>query len=229
MAYEWLAFSLILLAIWLAIFLAMPAARKRILWASLLTAPFGLTEPLFVPEYWNPMSLFDLARTTGFDIESIIFSFAFGGIGIILYSSIVHKREVKVNKEQIHKPRHRFHNLAVAFPVVVFLLLYFTTNINPIYTASISMLGGGIATLLCRPDLKKNVLAGGILFAGFYFVFFEVINLIFPYFVNVWNFSAISGIKILGVPLEEVTFGFTFGMMWSSVYEHIAWRKLIKV
>ncbi|HTY76023.1 MAG TPA: hypothetical protein VMD05_10740 [Candidatus Nanoarchaeia archaeon] len=26
---------------------------------------------------------------------------------------------------------------------------------------------------------------------------------------------------ILGVPLEELMFAFTFGMMWSSVYEHV--------
>ena len=229
MTHEWIAFSLILLAIWLAIFLAMPAARKRILWASLLTAPFGLTEPLFVPEYWIPPSLFDLARTTGFDIESIIFSFAFGGIGVALYNLAFQQRDKSVSKEEMHSSRHRFHKIAIASPAIIFLALYFSTNLNPIYTSSIAMFAGGIATLLCRPDLKKNVLAGGILFAGFYFVFFEIINLIFPYFVNVWNFSAISGIKILGVPLEEVMFGFTFGMMWSSVYEHIAWRKLIKV
>lgn len=228
MAYEWLVFSLILLVIWLAVFLAMPAARKRMLLASLLTAPFGLTEPLFVPEYWNPMSLFDLARTTGFDIESIIFSFAFGGIGVALYGLIFQKREIKISKEGMHKPRHRFHKLAVVSPVIVFLFLYYTVNINPIYTSAIAMLIGGIATMLCRPDLKKNVVVGGFLFAGFYFLFFELINAVYPYFINVWNFDAISGVKILGVPLEEVMFGFTFGMMWSSVYEHISWHKLVK-
>jgi hypothetical protein len=47
--------------------------------------PFGLTEPLFVPRYWDPPSLFNLAATTGFDIESLIFCFAIGGIGAVLY------------------------------------------------------------------------------------------------------------------------------------------------
>jgi len=48
-------------------------------WRSWLTALFGLTEPRFVPEYWNPPSLFDLAQCTGFDIESLIFCFGIGG------------------------------------------------------------------------------------------------------------------------------------------------------
>lgn len=49
------------------------------LWQACFTTPFGLTEPLFVPNYWSPPSLFDLARSTGFDIESFIFSFGIGG------------------------------------------------------------------------------------------------------------------------------------------------------
>lgn len=54
---------------------------------SLATAPFGLTEPLFVPEYWNPPTLFDLAQRTGFDLESLIFCFGIGGVSSVLYSA----------------------------------------------------------------------------------------------------------------------------------------------
>jgi len=55
---------------------------------SLLTAPLGLTEPFFVPAYWLPFTLFDLARQTRFDLESLLFSFAVGGTGAILYESL---------------------------------------------------------------------------------------------------------------------------------------------
>jgi len=30
------------------------------------------------------------------------------------------------------------------------------------------------------------------------------------------------------VPLEELMFAFTFGMMWSSIYEHVLWYRLEK-
>ncbi len=43
------------------------------LWANLLTMPFGLTEPIFGPKYWSLPSLFNLARRTGFDQEGLIF------------------------------------------------------------------------------------------------------------------------------------------------------------
>ena len=66
--YAWLIWSAAFLLPWAALFVARPALRRRMVWSSVLTAPFGLTEPLFVPEYWNPPSLFDLAHRTGFDI-----------------------------------------------------------------------------------------------------------------------------------------------------------------
>ena len=51
--------------IWSLVFLLMYAAQPRtrlmMLRTALRTAPFGLTEPLFGPAYWNPPSLFDLA------------------------------------------------------------------------------------------------------------------------------------------------------------------------
>ncbi len=195
--------------------------------AGLLTSLFGLTEPLFVPAYWNPPSLFDLAARTGFDLESLIFCFAIGGIGVVLYEAlfpVVHRR---MGTHAMHANRHRFHQLALAAPVIVFLPLLAFTRINPIHSSSLAMLAGGIAAILCRPDLTKKILVGGALFLALYFGFFLAFNLAYPGFVQqVWNLPALSGILVLGVPLEELMFAFTFGMMWSSAYEHVFWSRL---
>ena len=86
------------------------------LWASLFTTPIGQTEPLFVPEYWNPPSLFDLARTTGFDIESLIFSFGIGGIGAVLYNMMAGRELRPVPAAERDLPRHRLHYWALAVP-----------------------------------------------------------------------------------------------------------------
>jgi len=226
---EWLVLSLIFLAIWLIIFFLNKKSRKEMFLVSLFTMPFGLTEPLFVPEYWNPPSLFNLASTTGFDIESLIFSFAIGGIGAVLYESFFKIKHRKMTQRERHSKRHRFHMLALTSPVIVFLFLFFFTNINPIYSASIAMFTGGIAAILCRPNLKQKIIISGIIFLLLYFLFFLFFNLIYPYAVTeFWNLSAISGILILGVPIEELMFGFTFGMIWSSLYEHIFWYKIKK-
>lgn len=82
MQYIWLIWSLILIVIWLFIYTSLNSKeeKKEMLLVSSLTALTGLAEPIFVPEYWLPPSLFNLALNTGFDIESIIFSFGTGGI-----------------------------------------------------------------------------------------------------------------------------------------------------
>jgi hypothetical protein len=188
--------------------------------------PFGLTEPIFVPKYWNPPSLFDLAARTGFDIESLIFSFAIGGIAAVFYEAIFKVRRRKMTESEMRSRRHMFHRLAIISPVIAFVPLYIFTGLNPIYSTSVAMAVGGVSSLLCRPDLKRKIIIGGVLFVGLYFVFFLSINLVFPTFINSWNLSALTGILIVGVPLEELMFAFTFGMMWSSIYEHVLWYKM---
>lgn len=212
---------------WFIVYLSRPNLKKEMLWASILTAPFGLTEPFFVPAYWNPPSLFNLAVRTGFDIESIIFSFAIGGIGAVIYETLFNVKHQKMSKHEMHSKRHRFHIIALTSAPIVFIGLFFLTKLNPIYTAIIAMFIGGISALLCRPDLKKKIWIGGLIFLVIYSIFFFLFNLVYPQLVpSIWNLSAISGILILGIPIEELMFSFTFGMLWSSIYEHVYWYKL---
>ena len=189
---------------------------------SLFTMPFGLTEPLFVPEYWNPLSLFNLAAKTGFDIESLIFSFAIGGIGSVIYETLFTFKHRKMSKHENHAKRHKYHFLSLFSPIIVFLPLWLFTNVNSIYAASIAMFVGGITAILCRPDLKKKIILGGVMFLILYFLFFISFNNIYSFVIErFWNLSALSRILIAGIPLEELIFAFTFGLMWSSIYEHI--------
>lgn len=223
----WLVFSLMFLFVWLFIFILNKKSRKEMLWASVFTMPFGLTEPLFVPLYWNPPSLFDLAAKTGFDIESLIFSFAIGGIGAVLYEMISKVKHIKMSKEEIHNKRHKWHLFTLFLPIFVFGALFFLTSLNPIYSAAIAMFGGGISALYCRPDLKNKIFIGGFVFLALYFIFFFILISSYPGIVrDVWNLGAISGVLIFGIPIEELIFAITFGMLWSSYYEHIKWYKL---
>jgi hypothetical protein len=71
--------------------------------------PLGLTEPLFVPEYSNPPSLFNLAQRTGVDIERLIFCFAIGGIAAVLYNVLTGLVPEPVDPADKNLPRHRQH------------------------------------------------------------------------------------------------------------------------
>ncbi len=229
MQYAWLIWSLILVGIWLAIYLLLDTKEKKyeMLIVSLWTLLLGFTEPLFVPEYWAPPSLFNLALRTGFDIESLIFSFSVGGIVVILYEQIFHTVHEKIPASIKHLPYHRYHFQAILSAPVIFMVLMLITKLNPIHSAVIAMGLGGLFTQYCRPDLKKKMLVSAFLFLGLYFLFFLTLLAFFPGYVQqVWNLKVVSGILILGVPLEELMFAFSFGFLWSSIYEHFTWRRI---
>jgi hypothetical protein len=184
--YVWLMWSSASLLPWVAAYAVFPQQRKAMVWTSLITAPFGLTEPLFVPAYWSPPSLFDLARTTGFDIESLIFAFGIGGVAAVLYNLL-----------------------------------------NPIYPAIAAMVLGAVAAMWCRPDLARKTWLGAILFVAYYTVFLAGLEWTAPgYIERVWNLDALSGVRIAGIPIEELLFAAAFGAYWSGLYEHFTWQRL---
>lgn len=225
----WLIASLLLLLPWLALYFQYPQLRRSMLWVSLFTAPFGLSEPLFVPEYWNPPSLFDLAQRTGFDIESLIFCFALGGVGAVLYPMLTRQVHEAIDPETRRLPLHRRHILAILSPFMTFPALY-VLPWNPIYPAIVAMVVGAVATMLCRPDLRRNAWAGAGLFVVFYLYFLVSLVLMSPGYIDrVWNIAALSGLRPAGFPIEELLFAATFGLFWSGVYEHMTWHTLVRV
>lgn len=102
---------------WIALFVAQPALRRPMLWSGALTAPLGLSEFFFVPAYWHPPSLFDLAHRTGFDIESLIFCFAIGGLAAAGYRAMAPVSEHELAPQARDSHLHRWHRLALAKPV----------------------------------------------------------------------------------------------------------------
>ena len=221
----WLLWSSAFLLPWAVLFALCPQHRKVMLWASVFTAPFGLTEPLFVPKYWNPPSLFNLAQVTGFDIESLIFSFAIGGVSAAFATG--HHPALLVAAE-LRRRRHQHHRLALFTPALAFPILH-ALPWNPIYPAIASLALGALATTVCRPDLKTETLLGAILFGGYYFAFVLGLALTAPGFIaRVWNLGALTGLLVFGVPVEELVFGLAFGAYWTGLYEHLTWNHPVR-
>ena len=223
--YVWLTWSGAFLIAFLLVFIVSQHHRRVMLRAGLATAPFGLTEPLFVPEYWNPPSLLDLAQRTGFDIESLIFAFSIGGVAVVLYDRLTGRIPARVPESARSARRHRFHSIALLTPALVFIVLA-PLPWNPIYPAILAMALGAAAAGWCRPDLLTKTLGGGLLFLAYYAVFMLGLVITTPGYVeHVWNLPALSGLLVIGIPVEELLFGFAFGLYWASIYEHLTWSQ----
>ena len=125
MQYAWLIWSLILLIIWLIVYFSLRSkeSKKEMLVVSLWTSLLGLTEPIFVPAYWSPPSLFDLANRTGFDIESFLFAFGVGGLVVVFYELIFKTDHKEISISEKRHPRHRHHlKILLSAPVIFFFL-----------------------------------------------------------------------------------------------------------
>ena len=222
--YAWFFWASAFLIPWGIIFVLNVGKRPVMLRVSFVTSLFGLTEPIFVPRYWNPPSLFELAQRTRFDIESLVFSFAIGGIGVVLYDAITRRDLVPMESLARHGQRHRWHRIALLAPFVLFVPLYFLPW-NPIFAALVCLVAGAVGSVVCRPDLLTKTLVSGALFLVLYWLFMLGLRWSAPGYIEaVWNLPNLSRVLVGGIPLEELLFGFAFGMYWASVYEHSTWR-----
>ncbi|MEP6994493.1 MAG: lycopene cyclase domain-containing protein, partial [Acidobacteriota bacterium] len=77
-------------------------------------------------------------------------------------------------------------------------------------------------------SLRGKTLVGGFLFLGLYAAFMLGLKWLTPgYIEQVWNLSALSGGLVYGIPIEELLFGFSFGLYWAGVYEHFTWHESV--
>lgn len=249
---------LLLLAFWLLTRLALGLRRKRGLlrefwWASLACAGLGLTEPLFVPEYWSPPSIVKFGH---WDFESFPFCFAVGGLSAVLtelppfkgflvdlYFSferiwrgvlalVSRKTGGRIHARLLDQPavsglipqdQIRLENmLLVTFALSVFGATS-QFGINIIYKAALVSFSSALLIAWRRPSLRWQILGGGISFTLIYTVILVVTGYRYPGFYDHWNLPALSGIRILGAPAEEYLYSFTFGALWSPLYE--AWKQ----
>jgi hypothetical protein len=213
--YTFLIGCLILTFVWIGLYNWCKDLRKVQLFGSWLALPLGLTEILFVPEYWSPVSLFNLISRYGVGIEDFILAFVGGGITAIIYKV--------VTKTKIEK--YEFKNKGF-FPYILFIGLFLGLEIilpkMTIYNLFLAFFIGNLYVAFSRPDLIKQMILSGLIFGGLYFIFFKSIDILFLNFIgNTYNISRLMGINIFGVPVEEILFGIMSGSFWGVIYEYV--------
>lgn len=216
MQYAYFIGCLFLLSVWLLFFVLRKDLRKEMFFGSILALPFGLIESLWVPEYWNPPSLFNLMSKYGSGIESFLLCFVCGGVAAVIYEIISRKKVVKIRL----KSKYLFGPYISI--IAIFVLLEFLFVDQTIYNVIIALLTGAIIIAVKRKDLIVQIALGGIFFSLVYFLLFAIFNKLFPGYISLtYTLENLWGIMILGVPLEEVVTSFGVGAVWSSFYEYI--------
>ena len=202
--------------IWSILFIARKDLRKKILITSLFAAPLGISELLFIPEYWIPQFQ-TIPIFEELFLESILFCFFLGGVVSVIYQGITNNKMFEFGKINPYLTL-----IAPAIFLTYFLKIFY---INPIYYVFISMLVGSFILLIY---LKKNaikIVYSALINTILYFAFYYIISQIFPELSASYQINNFYGILVNGIPIEEFIWIFSFSLYWTPLYE--IWRNYL--
>ena len=213
--YAYLLGNIFFLLVWIILFICRRDLRRKILIMSLVVAPMGpLSQLFYLRDYWQPQ----LFNGWLIGIEDLLFGFAIGGIAAVIYEELFGKKYMKRHLSAHPKWMFGVALFGVAWMYVGSMVLSF----NSIYVSIFGFLIIGASILFTRHDLLKDAFFSGLLVGALMLVFYLVFAYLFDGVIQKWwMLKNISGILILGAPLEELMWGFGWGFVAGPAYEFI--------
>ncbi len=202
---------------WIAFYVCSPKLRTEMLIMSLFTSTFGLTQIFFIRDYWRPEPQWPLGY--GFDLDSIVWAFFWGGIAAIIYERFFSDRYLLKGERTHYRWLVFVLSLCGVFSISAILLL----KVNTMYAGCIALLTAGVLMLKRRSDLLKNAIWSGVIMGILMLSWYELVYI--PLYPNImdqwWLLNNLSGIHVLNTPLEELLFAFTWGFFGGPLYEFV--------
>ena len=226
--YAYLMWCIILGITWAILFLHRKDLRYEMIFTTLFFLPFGLTQFLFVPQYWNPQVIHKFLGL--FDLESLLFMAFTGGISSVIYQEIFNYR-LRKSKQELAWRYHSYiiYSTIILFTILLVLVKLFTT-LSVLRTSLLFLLILTPYFLIARKDLLKASLLGALAFTAVYIISLLMIDFSFGGFVSrEWTTDGLLGIYLLRIPLEEYLYALFFGMVGSIIFQEIKNVKLVRL
>lgn len=174
--------------------------------ASVLTSYYWWTD-----DWWRPMTI--AGTKVGF--EDFIAGFASGGIMATVY-------EFAFRKTIYHKVK-TFNHLGlitlIALTVITEVFLK-SLSMTSFYASTFSMLLISGVMISLRKDLFMSSIISAVLMTIISVLPYLLILAISPDWIGKTYLATLSGIKIIGVPVEEFVFWFMSGLLFGPFYEY---------
>ena len=207
--------------IWIILFIKGKYTRREMLVMSFIIGFVSLLSCYYwwTKDWWQPHNI----TGTKVGIEDFIMGFTAGGIMTSAYEVIFLKRYIE-SKRKIKMPS--FHTVML---ILVLLTSWFIWGIGTttFIASTISMIFVSGIVFYFRKDLIVNGLWSGLLMLAISLFFYYTIIFLSPDWINqTYLFKTLSGIKITGIPIEELVFWFLAGLMWGPLYEYWHFEQL---
>jgi hypothetical protein len=215
-AYDFLALALLCLAPGALASALRPDLRPAMGRSALAALPFAPTERLFYPTYWSPRFLFDLVDVLGFGLEDLLFLAGLAAFTTASYPLAFGRALVPLGPPNARRALARAGALlALALgPALALVAL----GLPAIYACLAGMAVAALAALSRRPDLLAPSLLGGLVSAAVYAGICLLYEALFPgVFRRVWHTERFLGRFVLGLPLEELLYGWAAGAAASAL------------
>lgn len=209
MAYVYLIGSGIVAIFWFIFYALRADLRKKILLTSIIGGVSGVTEIFFVPVYWNPQ--FQVIKILdALFLDSFIFAFFLAGFSSVIYQVLFRKSIFTIKKIRLE--------LLFIAPII-FLLHPLFPKISVMVFSFGSMFFGAFLFYITEKKFGKEILVNGLLTFIFFMIMYFIFWQTFLSLVVSYNYGNLSGINIVGIPIEELLFFFAVGSYFCMVYE----------
>ena len=192
-----------------------PDLRREMLVMSLLIGAFSVVTAYYwwTYDWWHPPTI----TGTRVGIEDFLMGFTSGGIMAVAYEVLFKKKYYK----------RKAHHHCPGGLTILFMLGFFTSwlvwgvGLTSFWASSLAMLIAAGFFFCYRKDLFLNGLLSGVLMAVISFAFYFTIMLISPDWIGItYSFEHLSGLFIVGIPIEEIIFWFLAGVVFGPFYEY---------
>jgi hypothetical protein len=216
--YAYLLGSLLFVPVWLYLYWRTPAVRREmLLMSALFTVSIGvpLELLLYSRDWWHPITV----TGTAIGVEDVIYSIGNGGYMAALYVAVFRARPTP-------GPTRPGLGLRLA-PIVAMtalpLALGYVLGWNAFAAATVGSLVALAIVLVARPDLMRVAVVSGVLGTLLAIPVYLVMELLFPGLVAAtWDLPRLSGVLVLGIPVEDLLWYVYTAGLWSSYYKFAA-------
>ena len=211
----------ILVLCWMILYLFLRHSRTAMFWTGLIMAPAGpICEYWHHLDYWRPVYLIEFViGDWHFGFEDGLVAFALTGIAAGLYEHLHHRRGFASIGPASLKTLTLLSGWGI-LACFTWLVLMLVLGMNS--TNAISLTMAVLSLIMARQQLNSIPALLGVallLGAGSLLLYAGILIPISPGLIhNSWNLQALSGVMLIGVPLEEILWFAAVGLFAGPVY-----------
>jgi uncharacterized MnhB-related membrane protein len=197
--YAYLSGALLYLLLWGLVFLRRADLRREMVCMGALSVLYAVPHELLIwtPDWWHPQTI--TGTTVG--VEDLLYGFGNGGVLAVIFA-LVFRLEARPAGDTLPVP---YRAVPYAINALLPLVLVLALGLHSFIASGLGALLALALVLRTRPDLLGAAVWSAVLGTLVSFPFYWLMRVLLPgYIASTWYLERLSGIDLLGIPVEDV-------------------------